>query len=90
MERHELLEAAIGTYPEEKDAYWIATLLSWLLPSVVLIGSLVDVAFVIIYMMVAHPWIGILKEKKEEKKDDAESIVDGILDEIFNTVVKGQ
>ena len=62
--RHNLLEGAIGTFEEEKQAYWIVTLLMWLLPTIVVAGAAIDAIFVIVYMKYAHPWKGILDEEK--------------------------
>ena len=62
--RHNLLEGAIGTFEEEKQAYWIVTLLMWLLPTIVAAGAAIDAIFVIVYMKYAHPWKGILDEEK--------------------------
>ena len=62
--RHNLLEGAIGTFEEEKQAYWIVTLLMWLLPTIVVAGAAIDAIFVIVYMKYAHPWKGILADEK--------------------------
>ena len=61
MARHELLEVSIGTFKEEVHAYWLVTLLSWVLPLTVFLSSLVDCLLVWIYMNYAHPWISILE-----------------------------
>ena len=67
--RHELLEAAIGTFQQEKDAYALVMLLSWLLPCILMAGAVIDAVLVWVYMKYCHPWIGILsKEKKVEKR----------------------
>ena len=65
--RHQLLEAAIGTFQEEKEGYEIAILLVWLLPTVVVTGALFDMACIIIYMKFAHPWVAILAKDKKIK-----------------------
>ena len=62
--RHNLLEGAIGTFEEEKQAYWIVTLLMWLLPTIVVAGAAIDAMLVIAYLKYAHPWKGILDEEK--------------------------
>ena len=64
--RHNLLEGAIGTFKEEKEAYWIVTLLMWLLPTIVVAGAAIDAMLVIAYLKYAHPWKGILDEEKGE------------------------
>ena len=68
--RHELLQGAIGTFPEEDDAYWLVTTFSWVLPLTIFITALIDVGFVFTYMKKAHPWKDILidREKKEREK----------------------
>ena len=65
-ERHLLLQRTIGTSKLEDDAYWLATTLSWALPVTILIASIVDAAFIWIYMKHAHPWRDILSDEKEE------------------------
>ena len=62
--RHNLLEGAIGTFEEEKQAYWIVTLLMWLLPTVVVAGAAIDGMLVIAYLKYAHPWKGILAKEQ--------------------------
>ena len=75
--RHELLQGAIGTFPEEDHAYTMVTTLMWALPIIICIAAILDIGFVYLYMKKAHPWIGILideeaeeakKQKKKEKK----------------------
>ena len=46
--RHEDLEKAIETSEEEKYAFWLVTLLAWLLPTLVIVGGLLDGLFVFI------------------------------------------
>ena len=79
--RHNLLEGAIGTFKEEKEAYHIVTLLSWLLPTIVATGALLDMFFVFIYMTFAHPWIEILSEETQPKEDNANELVSEILED---------
>ena len=62
--RHNLLEGAIGTFKEEKEAYWIVTLLMWLLPTIVVAGAAIDAMLVIAYLKYAHPWKGILAKEQ--------------------------
>jgi hydrogenase-4 membrane subunit HyfE len=64
--RHNLLEGAIGTFEEEKQAHWIVTLLMWLLPTIVVAGAAIDAILVIVYLKYAHPWKGILAKEKGE------------------------
>ena len=74
--RHNLLEGAIGTFQEEKEAYHIVTLLSWLLPTIVATGALLDIFFVFIYMTFAHPWIEILSEESQPKEEVVSEILE--------------
>ena len=46
--RHEDLEKAIETSEEEKYAFGLVTLLAWLLPTLVIVGGLLDGLFVFI------------------------------------------
>ena len=59
-ERHELLLVTIGTFPEEDDAYWAVTTLSWALPMILVISTILDSILVWVYMKYAHPWKDIL------------------------------
>ena len=73
--RHELLEAAIGVFPEEDQAYLLVTTLSWIFPLVIVIASVVDMLLVIIYMRFAHPWKGILFPKEVIENEEEEFVV---------------
>ena len=68
--QHQLLQGAIGTFPEEDEAYWRVTTLMWALPLTVILATLLDFFLIFVYMKYAHPWKGILsnKEEKEAKK----------------------
>ena len=69
-----MLEGAIGTFPEEDEAYWRVTTLMWALPLTVTLGGLFDFSLVVVYMKYAHPWRGILitEDKLEAEKDNHE------------------
>ena len=58
--RNDILVGAIGVFPEEETAYWKVKNLTWILPTVVIIGSLIDALLAIVYMRFAHPWKHIL------------------------------
>ena len=62
QERHLTINPVIGSFPKEKKAYETVTLLSWLLPTIVVAGSLVDLGLATAYSLWAHPWAGILAE----------------------------
>ena len=72
--RHELLEGAIGVFPEEEIAYKKVKTLTWILPLFVLIGAVLDMILVFIYMRFAHPWklilYGEMSEREVEDKDN--------------------
>ena len=70
--RHELLQNTIGTYPEEDYSYWLVKTLAWALPLTVWIAGILDLGFVFIYMMKAHPWIRLLTDEKEEEATEEE------------------
>ena len=53
---------AIGVFTEEQQAYDMVMNLSWILPTMVVIGALLDAFFVTVYMEFAHPWNDILAE----------------------------
>ena len=57
-----MLLGTIGTFPEEDQAFQFVTKLSWAIPLTLLIGSILDAFFVVIFMKFAHPWKGILEE----------------------------
>ena len=64
----------IGVFPEEQEAYDLVMNLSWILPTVVIVGALLDAFFVGIYMNFAHPWVGILST--EEPNNEQEEVID--------------
>ena len=69
--RHQLIEGAIGTFPDEDEAYWRVTTLMWALPLTVTLAALFDFFCVIVYMKYGHPWKGILsKVKKSDAKEN--------------------
>ena len=66
--RHELLEGAIGVFPEEESAYKLVKNLSWILPTVIISGALLDILLVFFYMRIAHPWKYILINEEDDKE----------------------
>ena len=72
-DRHELLQGAIGVFPEEVQAYEKISMLSWVLPLIASIGYLVDTILVVVYMKLAHPWKDILFGQVTET-EEAKSI----------------
>ena len=39
----------------------------WSLPVTIIIASLLDITFVFLYMLKAHPWIGLFTDEEAEK-----------------------
>ena len=68
--RHELLSGAIGTFPEEDEAYLLVTWLLWVIPLTVTLAALMDAILVYIYMKWAHPWGPILENEETDNIDD--------------------
>ena len=67
--RHELLLESIGVFKEEAEAYELVTMLSWALPTAVVLGGAVDSLCACLYMRYFHPWQEILfyeDDKSEE------------------------
>ena len=80
MTRHKLLlETIEGVFDEEKYAYTLATGFSWILPTVIICGGLLDLILIIIYMKFAHPWKDILSQEKLTQRDKDEKEVGIIL-----------
>ena len=68
--RHELLLEALGhVFPEEEYSYNLVLKLSWILPTVVPCGGLIDVIFVGVYMKFGHPWKDIISKEKMPKSE---------------------
>jgi hydrogenase-4 membrane subunit HyfE len=61
-ERHLTIDPVIGSFQKEKEALATVTLLSWLLPTIVVTSSLVDLGLATVYSLWAHPWAEILAE----------------------------
>ena len=51
----------IGVFPEEEEAFTLVSLLMWLLPTIVILGAMVDFALFYLFSTKFHPWAGILK-----------------------------
>ena len=62
-ERHSTLLANIGTFPEEREGFARIMFLSWILPSIVLATTLIDLILVFLYMRFLHPWRCILDDE---------------------------
>ena len=69
----------IGVFPEEEAAFTLVSLLMWFLPTIVILGALLDFALFYLFSTKFHPWAGILSElvgeveENEDKEKDAEN-----------------
>ena len=76
--RHEIIKPVIGVFPEEEEAYTLVSRLMWLLPTIVVLGAVLDFALFYLFNTKFHPWAGILsqtqskleEENKKQGKDD--------------------
>ena len=60
--RHLVLERTIRTYPEEEEAYEVASLLMWLLPLLVTVSAVLEFLILFLLNRFGHPWAGILAD----------------------------
>ena len=81
--RHELLLGAIGVFEEEEQAYHVATQFSWILPTAILCGGILDLLLIVIYMKFTHPWKDILSEGKTLNSNEGPKEVSQVDDEIM-------
>ena len=80
--RHELLLGAIGTFDEEDQAYLLVTQLTWILPTIILCGGLIDLLLIVFYMKFAHPWKDILVGENTSEDAKAPEKVDQVYEDI--------
>ena len=62
-ERHLTIEPVIGVFPEETAAFHLVTLLSWIIPALLTIASLLELVMVFVYQKYLHPWACIFAEE---------------------------
>ena len=60
--RHLVLQRTIGTFPEEEEAYEVASLLMWLLPLLVTVSAFLEFLILFLFNRFGHPWAGILAD----------------------------
>ena len=63
--RHNILLETIGVWPEETIAFERLRLLCWVLPTFVILATLVDVVLVLLYLYVLHPWTIIFQQVRK-------------------------
>ena len=61
--RHETIQASIGYFPEEGQAYSVVKTLIFVLPTAVVYTTVTDIVLVISYMKWIHPWRKIIQQK---------------------------
>ena len=61
----------IDVFPEEEEAFTLVSLLMWLLPTIVILGAMVDFALFYLFSTKFHPWAGILSETKGSAGDSS-------------------
>ena len=61
-ERHSVLRLNIGTFAEEDEAFELLTLLTWLLPVIIVTSTTFDLVLAAVYLKWLHPWKIILQE----------------------------
>ena len=61
-EKHLVLLANIGTFAEEDEAFDLLTLLTWLLPVIIIVSAIFDLVLAVVYLKWLHPWKIILQE----------------------------
>ena len=68
-ERHVTIKSVIGVFPEETDAFEKTTFLSWIIPFLLTIFSLLDLAMVCVYQKYLHPWTCIFDKEDTNPHD---------------------
>ena len=61
-EKHLVLLDNIGTFAEEDEAFDLLTLLTWLLPVIIIVSTIFDLVLAVVYLKWLHPWKIILQE----------------------------
>ena len=61
-EKHLALLVNIGTFAEEDEALDLLTMLTWLLPVIIVTSAALDLVLAVVYLKWLHPWKIILQE----------------------------
>ena len=81
-ERHELLLETIGgVFDEEEYAYLRITKFSWILPTIIICGGVIDLLLVVFYMKFAHPWKDILVGQNTSENSNASKEINHLHDD---------
>ena len=67
MERHALVKEFLKPTAEEEKAFFWMILLAWLLPTIVLVTSLVDLLLMYTYLRFLHPFKIIMEDNVAEE-----------------------
>ena len=62
-ERHLTIKPVIGVFKEEEEAFELITWLSWIIPLLLTIFSLLELVMVFVYQKYLHPWACIFAEE---------------------------
>ena len=84
------METIGGVFDEEEDAYLLVTKLSWILPTVILGGGLIDLLLIVFYMKFAHPWKDILVGENTSKNATTLKECDQVHDDISVNMTENQ
>ena len=60
----------IGVFPEETAAFELITKLSWIIPLLLTIFSLLELVMVYVYQKYLHPWASIFAEEDLTNTND--------------------
>ena len=67
MQRHDLVTTYLEATPEEETAFSRMFLLAWLLPTIVLVASIVDFLLMYVYLKYLHPFKIIIEGNVTEE-----------------------
>ena len=80
--RHKLLLEAIGgVFDEEEYAYLRITKFSWILPTIIICGGVIDLLLIVFYMKFAHPLKDILVGENTSENSNASKEIDHLRDD---------
>ena len=76
-----LLEAIGGVFDEEEYAYLRITKFSWILPTIIICGGVIDLLLIVFYMKFAHPLKDILVGENTSENSNASKEIDHLRDD---------